>query len=339
MRDIASFNGATALAVDRGVVVGTAPTAGGAGHAFAYDVLAPPGSLQDLVPLSGGSSSGAVAVDGDIVVGQSDRAGTDDEMAVFWTIDLATVTTVTASLNPGSVGAPVTYTARVRPGPTGGTVGLTDNGAPLAGCQAAAVVAGIATCTVTYTDPGAHSIVATYSGTGPSLPSTSERIGEIVSAAPCASFAGCDLSGINLTGALLLWQDLRGVDMHGSTLLIANLYHSDLAGANLEGASLLLTTMGSANLTGARLAGADARAANLRDAYLFFADLTGANLQYARIMGALLVGADLTDADLGHAEAVGAGFAGATFSNTTCPDLTNSDDNGGTCLGHLARVP
>ena len=27
-------------------------------------------------------------------------------------------------------------------------------------------------------------------------------------------------------------------------------------------------------------------------------------------------------------------FRMATFSNTTCPDGTNSDNDGGTCLGH-----
>jgi hypothetical protein len=38
-----------------------------------------------------------------------------------------------------------------------------------------------------------------------------------------------------------------------------------------------------------------------------------------------LLDADLTNADL----------TGVTWSHTFCPDHTNSDDNGGTCVGHL----
>jgi hypothetical protein len=41
--------------------------------------------------------------------------------------------------------------------------------------------------------------------------------------------------------------------------------------------------------------------------------------------------ADLTGADLARAT----GLATVTWSSTICPDGTNSDANGGTCLGHL----
>lgn len=40
-------------------------------------------------------------------------------------------------------------------------------------------------------------------------------------------------------------------------------------------------------------------------------------------------GQDLSDADV----------SGATWGNTICPDDTNSDDNGGTCIGHLIPLP
>ena len=41
------------------------------------------------------------------------------------------------------------------------------------------------------------------------------------------------------------------------------------------------------------------------------------------------------DADLSGAIFTGATLAGIIWSNTTCPNGTNSDDNGGTCIGHL----
>jgi uncharacterized protein YjbI with pentapeptide repeats len=56
--------------------------------------------------------------------------------------------------------------------------------------------------------------------------------------------------------------------------------------------------------------------ANLQDANLHGADLTGANLTGADLTGANLHGADLT---------------GVIWSNTTCPDGTNSNNDGGTC--------
>jgi large repetitive protein len=66
-------------------------------------------------------------------------------------------------------GQTVTYTATVSRsepagGAPGGTVAFTDNGTVIASCEAVIVNAGVATCTVTYLIPGAHSVVATYSG-------------------------------------------------------------------------------------------------------------------------------------------------------------------------------
>jgi uncharacterized protein YjbI with pentapeptide repeats len=93
-----------------------------------------------------------------------------------------------------------------------------------------------------------------------------------------------------------------------------------LGGCNLSGA----------NLTNAQLAGANLKGANLKGAILIGADLAGADLQ-----GANLLGADLTNANLTGANLKGANLKGVIWSNTTCPDGTNSTADGGTCLGHL----
>jgi hypothetical protein len=93
-----------------------------------------------------------------------------------------------------------------------------------------------------------------------------------------------------------------------------------LAGCNLSGLDLT-----SANLQGADLTGANLNGANLTGANLQGTDLTGANLNRANLTSADLAGATLTGANLNR----------VTYGDTTCPDGTNSNGNGGTCTGHL----
>jgi len=67
------------------------------------------------------------------------------------------------------------------------------------------------------------------------------------------------------------------------------------------------------------------------------ARLAGAVLRDADLRGAKLDGADLSRADLTGADLTGAALTGVTWSATICPDGSNSDENGRTCRGHLAR--
>jgi uncharacterized protein YjbI with pentapeptide repeats len=78
-----------------------------------------------------------------------------------------------------------------------------------------------------------------------------------------------------------------------------------LAGCNLSGV----------NLSGVNLSGADLSGANLANA-----NLKGANLSHAKLSGANLTGANLNK---------------VIWSSTNCPDGTNSNNHGNTCLGHL----
>jgi hypothetical protein len=118
-------------------------------------------------------------------------------------------------------------------------------------------------------------------------------------------------SGPNLAGANLRGQDLAGGYLVGASLSGANLNGADLSGAFLDAAGLQGANLNNADPTGALLNGASLEGANLHGA-----DLTGANL----------TGADLTGANL-H----GATLTGVVWSNTICPDGTNSDDDGGAC--------
>lgn len=101
--------------------------------------------------------------------------------------------------------------------------------------------------------------------------------------------------------------------------------NNDLAGSDLRGANLAVAALNYVDLSNANLAGA-----NLSGAELFETNLTGANLS-----GTNLAGADLSSTNLTGANLNSAILTGTKWGNTTCPDGTNSDNDGGTCLSHL----
>ncbi len=127
---------------------------------------------------------------------------------------------------------------------------------------------------------------------------------------------GCDLTFANLTNAGLNQANLTNAILTRATLTNAHLF-----GAKLSGAGLQIANLTGADLDAAKLTGADASGANLHNALL-----TNANLNRA-----VLSNADLSGADMG-----GASDTGVVWSNTTCPDGTNSDNDGNTCSGHGA---
>jgi hypothetical protein len=95
----------------------------------------------------------------------------------------ATSTSLASSSNPSTAGKQVTFTATVSPVPNGGTVVFKNGGTAIPGCGSAAVSAsGQATCHVTYSSAGSHSIIATYSGDSTFSPSSSPALGQVVKA-------------------------------------------------------------------------------------------------------------------------------------------------------------
>lgn len=111
---------------------------------------------------------------------------------------------------------------------------------------------------------------------------------------------GCDKRRIELIGPY-----------YGGLEQLALLVNADLRGTDFSGAYILGVHFG-----GARLAGA-----NFTDA-----NLSGSNLEGADIISYQQA------QDYAHL-----GLQQTIFSNTTCPDDTNSDDNGGTCANN--RTP
>ena len=146
---------------------------------------------------------------------------------------------------------------------------------------------------------------------------------------------GAAPAGVVVTETNLQGSNLAGVDFEGANLPDANLQGSNLQGANLEGASLQDATLQGANLQGVNATGADFIDTGLAGANLQQGTFTNANLGGADLQGANLQGANLTGASLAGATVTGANLQGITWSNTTCPDGTNSNADGGTCLSHL----
>jgi phospholipase C len=99
-----------------------------------------------------------------------------------------------------------------------------------------------------------------------------------------------------------------------------DLAHADVHGIDLAGV----------NLAGADMTGASFQGVNLKGAFLANVDLRGASLH-----GTNLQGADLSGANLAGATLQGANTNKVTWSNTTCPDGTNSNADGGTCEHHV----
>jgi len=119
--------------------------------------------------------------------------------------------------------------------------------------------------------------------------------------------------------------DLRGASLAGK----------NLNGADLEGAEMSNATVQGVNLQGAFLANAVLTGAHLQGTNLQGADLSGADLRNATLQGSSLQGANLTNANLQGATLQGSSTNKVTWSNTVCPDGSNSSSHGGTCQGHL----
>ncbi len=98
----------------------------------------------------------------------------------------ATTTTLSSSLNPSTVGTPVTLTATVTGSSPTGTVSLADGGSALTGCTSLTLSGSgntrTAACTTSSLAAGTHSLVASYSGDSANAPSSSTALAQVVNA-------------------------------------------------------------------------------------------------------------------------------------------------------------
>jgi uncharacterized protein YjbI with pentapeptide repeats len=133
-----------------------------------------------------------------------------------------------------------------------------------------------------------------------------------------STFHRTDFTSATMSSGIFRQSDFTDAQFVGAQLTYTEFRYSDMSGVNLTnawiygGGDWLMVDLSYADLTNAMMYDLDLRYANLTGA-----DLTGADLAY---LNTSYGPADLT---------------GVTWSNTTCPDGTNSDNNGNTCMNNL----
>jgi uncharacterized protein YjbI with pentapeptide repeats len=148
---------------------------------------------------------------------------------------------------------------------------------------------------------------------------------------PGIDLAGCVLEQANLSSASMPGADLAGADLAGATLSGAILTGANMSEVNLNEIKgrppnpPIPATLSNADLEGANLTGASVS----RDV------ANNANFADANLGDAEFADTDLSGADLEGATVTGADFGGVTWASTICPDGTNSDTDGGTCLNNF----
>jgi hypothetical protein len=105
------------------------------------------------------------------------------------------------------------------------------------------------------------------------------------------------MSGTDLTEAILVGVHARNVNFHDAWLLEADLAHADLRHAVFDTATLEGVNFTSAYLSGADLSESDLTSADFTDANLEGANLTNTFLPSAQFQGANLKGTNLTRAE------------------------------------------
>lgn len=117
-----------------------------------------------------------------------------------------------------------------------------------------------------------------------------------------ATLSRQNMTGVDLSGAILTQADLTYCRLTGAECSEAKLDGADLRYAEMAGADLTEAVLGASRLRHVNLAGAKLKGANLRGADLSGADLRGADLEGAQMHGATLLDTLISDSDLSAAE-------------------------------------
>lgn len=163
-----------------------------------------------------------------------------------------------------------------------------------------------------------------------------------------AHFAGADLRGANFTNTNLNGAYFDGRDEDDFTT--TNFTNVNMGGATFQSVDLTgqdFTNVGkvqgtnfiSSNLTNVDFSGLDFDEGGVDKSFQYSTlagtNFTGANLVNANLNGVIGSGTDFTNANLTGADFSGHGLTSIVWNNTICPDGTNSNSHGNTCMGHL----
>ncbi len=160
-------------------------------------------------------------------------------------------------------------------------------------------------------------------------------------AANCDGVRGTDFSGQSFRQHNFQGEDLRGANFSSSEFSQPNFSDANLSCANFASTDLAQPNFTNANLSGASFASSDLTQPNLTNTNLINATLasagisggvfSGTNLQGANLAGAIIFDVVFKDVNLKDANLSNADLVNMRWENTTCPDGTNSDDNGEQC--------
>jgi uncharacterized protein YjbI with pentapeptide repeats len=165
-----------------------------------------------------------------------------------------------------------------------------------------------------------------------------------------AVFKGANLSLSTFFGSIPMDKaDFTNANFSGSTFngifLIDSTKFTNANFSNSDFQQMLFQVLPggqNADLTGANFRGANISSTSFDAADISGADFSSSTLENGSITSPSVVGTNFTNAHFSNF-AFGIGpdysqaiFTGATWSNVTCPDQTNSDNNGNTCIGHLS---
>jgi uncharacterized protein YjbI with pentapeptide repeats len=159
---------------------------------------------------------------------------------------------------------------------------------------------------------------------------------------------GLDFSGADMRGAVIGSADVTGASFAGVNFESADLFDLDLAGFNLQnvhfGGQINNVNFDGADLTNASLievgvSAAEFGGANFTNAVFRgeFADVdfTNANFSGVEFQPRGEGEPYFTDVDFTGTDLSGLDVSAVVWANATCPDGTNSDAHGDTCVGHL----
>jgi uncharacterized protein YjbI with pentapeptide repeats len=175
---------------------------------------------------------------------------------------------------------------------------------------------------------------------------------------------GMNLSGLNFTSATLRRTNLTGVTLTNANLTAVIADQTDLSDLDLSGATLDGMSLEGANLSNATVATAVPFGWYAPSLIATNADFSGDKFMYGTFTDSDFSGADMSGTifgdgntiDFSRAKFIGTDFTGATFQvadltgadftdailtdvtwvGVTCPDGTNIESNGNTCIGHLS---
>ena len=133
-----------------------------------------------------------------------------------------TSTTLASSLNPSKAGQSVTFTATINGSSPTGSVTFKDGGSTIAGCGAAGVSGGHASCATGALGVGTHGIVAVYNGDANNAGSTSSALSQVVNKATSATVLASSLNPSTYGATVTFTATVTGANPAGNVAFTDN---------------------------------------------------------------------------------------------------------------------